>query len=138
MFIISAAPNSTIFKKSSPVSATVGKPYWIQCSVHTSEKVNSSVVKIDWSGPDGSITNDSRISIHPTLSDDGIVHNSTLQFVYLSQNDNGTFTCNVTILDTNISEAFQLNKITSKYNNLIVHVLASLYSDACCMHNLMV
>ena len=123
MYVTSTAPNSTILKQSSPVSATVGKPYWIQCSVNTSEKVNSRIVKINWSGPDGSITNDSRITVHPTVSDDGIVHNSTLEFLYLSQNDTGAFTCNMILLDTSISETFQLDKITSKYNILcILHV----------------
>ena len=112
--LLFTAPSLEILKQSSPVSATVGKPYWIQCSVSTSEKVNSRIVKIDWSGPDGSITNDSRITVHPTLSDDGIVHNSTLEFLYLSQNDTGAFTCNVTILDTNVSETFLLDNITSE------------------------
>ena len=100
--------------QSSPVSATVGRPYWILCSIHTSEKVNSDIVKIDWNGPDGFTTNDSRITIHPTLSDDGIIHNSTLQFLYLSQNDTGAFTCIVTILDTTLSQMFQLDNIASK------------------------
>ena len=100
--------------QSLPVSATVGKPYQILCSVHTSEKINSSVVKIDWNGPDGFTTNDSRITIHPNVSDDGIIHYSTLRFLYLSQNDTGAFTCNMTILDTTISQMFQLDNITSK------------------------
>ena len=94
----------------------MGKPYQIQCNVSTSEKINTSILKIHWSGPDGSIvTNDSRISIHPTVSDDGIVHNSTLQFLYLSQNDTGAYTCYATILDTNVSETFPLDNVTSKY-----------------------
>ena len=114
MHLLSIAPNSAIFKQSSPVNATVGKPYWILCSVNTSEKVNSSIIKIDWNGPDGSIANDSRITINSTVSDDGIIHNSTLQFLYLSQNDTGAFTCNVTIVDTTISEMFLLDNITSK------------------------
>ena len=99
----------------SVANATVGKPYWIQCSACMSEKIHSSIVKIDWSGPDGSVTNDSRVTIHPTVSDDGIMYNSSLQFLYLNQNDTGVFTCNVTILDTTTSEAvFQLDNITSK------------------------
>ena len=114
MHLLSIAPNSGIFKQSSPVNATVGKPYWIQCNVNTSEKVNSSIVKIDWNGPDGSIANDSRITIHPTVSDDGIIHNSTLRFLYLSQNDTGAFTCNVTILDTTLSQMLKLDNIASK------------------------
>ena len=112
--LLFTAPSLAISKQNSLVNATVGKPYWIQCSVSTIEEINSSIVKIDWSGPDGPITNDNRITVHPTVSDDGIIHNSTLQFLYLSQNDAGAFTCNVTILDTNISETFLLDNITSK------------------------
>ena len=115
--LLSTAPNLLISNQNSLVNATVGKPYQIQCNVSTSEKINTSILKIHWSGPNGSITNDNRISIHPTVSDDGIVHNSTLQFLYLDQNDTGAFVCNVTILYTNVSETliFPLDNITSKY-----------------------
>ena len=115
MCSFSAAPISGIFMKGSAGSVTVGKPYSIKCSVEMSEKVDSSIIKIDWSGPDGSfITNDSRINIHPTVSADGIIHNSTLQFLYLSQNDSGLFVCNVTLVDTTLSQTFELENITSK------------------------
>lgn len=93
---------------------TVGEPYRIQCSVNTSEKMNNTIIKIDWSGPDDSIANNRRIIIHPTVSDDGIIHNSTLLFSYVSQNDAGLFTCNVTILGTTLSQTFQLDNIMSK------------------------
>ena len=76
--------------------------------------MNSSIMKTDWIGSDGSIANDSRITIYPTVSNDGIIHNSTLRFLYLHQNDTGPFTCNVTILDTTLSQTFQLNNITGK------------------------
>ena len=95
-------------------SATLGQPYSIQCSIQMSEQVDSSIVKIDWSGPNGSITNDSRINIHSTISNSGIIYNSTLEFLYLSQNDSGrSFTCSVAILDTNLSQTYQLDSITS-------------------------
>ena len=113
--LFSTAPSLLISNQNSLVNATVGKPYQIQCNVSTSEKINTSILKIHWSGPQGSIANDSRISIHPTVSDDGIVYNSTLQFLYLSQNDIGAFTCYATILDTNVSKTFPLDDVTSKY-----------------------
>ena len=105
--------------KSSPDKAIISKPYWIHCIVNTSEKINSSAVKIDWRGPDGSIVNNSRITIQPTVSDGGIMHKSSLQFLYISQNDTGTFTCDVKILDANISETLQLDNFTSKYSHII-------------------
>ena len=79
-------------------SVTTGKPYSIQCSVEMSEEINSNIVKIDWSGSHGSITNESRVTIHPTVvSNDSIVYTSTLQFLYLDHSDNGSFICSVTV-----------------------------------------
>ena len=94
----------------------MGQPFSIQCSIEMSERVNSIIVKIDWTGPNGSITNDSRITINSTTSNNGTIHNSTLQFLYLSQNDSGSFTCSVTITGTNynVSQTYQLDNITSK------------------------
>ena len=106
-------PNSTITMQGSTESATLGQSYSIQCSIQMSEQVDSSIVKIDWNGPNGSITNDSRINIHSTISNSGIIYNSTLQFLYLSQNDSGSFTCNMTILDTNLLQTYQLDNIMS-------------------------
>ena len=94
-------------------SATLGEPYSIQCSVHMSEQVDSSIVNIHWSGPKGSITNDSRINIYSAIPNSGIIYNSTLHISYLSQNDSGSFTCSVTILDTTLSQTYQLDNITS-------------------------
>jgi len=71
-------------------------------------------VRIDWGGPNGSIVNDSRIIVRPTISNDGIIHNSSMQFLYVSQNDTGVFTCNVAILHNNASQVFQLKNLTSK------------------------
>jgi len=107
-------PQSTILVQSSADDITMGKSYVIQCNVHTSEKVNESIVKINWTGPDGFITNDSRIAIHSAISDDGTIHYSFLQFLYLIEDDIGMYTCNVTILDTKLSDTFQLISIPSK------------------------
>lgn len=114
MSLFYTVPKSTILVESSTDNITMGKPYEIQCSIHTSEKINESIVKIDWTGPDGLIVNDSRITIHSTISDNGTIHYSTLQFLYLIKDDIGIFTCNVTILDTNLSQTFQLDSISSK------------------------
>ena len=104
-------PNSTIIMQGSTGSATLGQSYSIQCSIQMSEQVDSSIVKIDWNGPNGSITNDSRINVHPTISNNGISYNSTVEFLYLSQNDSGSFTCSVAIL--NLSQTYRLDNITS-------------------------
>ena len=105
---------STVSVQGTTDSAIIGRPYSLECIVNMREEVNTNIVKIDWIGHLGSITNGSRITIHPIVSNDKIIFNSTLQFLHLSPNDNGTFTCNVTILKFNISQlqTYQLDNIT--------------------------
>ena len=87
----------------------VGSPKDIQCIVSTVSGVELSSVMISWMGPGGeSITNDSRVTISPTTSS-GNNYTSNLQFTYLMEGDEGMYTCNVMILETNAS---QLTKLT--------------------------
>ena len=79
----------------------VGSPQVIQCIVSTVSGVEFSSVIIRWMGPGGeSITNDSRVTISPTTSS-GNNYMSGLRFTYLMEGDEGMYTCNVTILETN-------------------------------------
>ena len=94
--------------------AMVGSPQYIQCIVSTVSGVELSSVMISWMGPGGeSITNDSRVTISPTTSS-GNNYTSSLQFTYLTEGDEGMYTCNVMILETNISNAFKLKNLLSK------------------------
>ena len=93
----------------------IGEVYEIQCLAN-SEGTNSSVVSVSWTGPNGTtITNDSRLTITPTVSN-GTNHVSTLQFSYLSEGDEGSYKCYVEmdILGTNESKSYKLENITSK------------------------
>ena len=78
----------------------VGSPQDIQCTVSTVSGVEQHLVIISWMGPEGdTITNDSRVTISPTIS----VNNdyiSTLVFTYLMERDEGIYTCSVMILET--------------------------------------
>ena len=86
----------------------VGSPQDIQCIVSTGSGVESSLVMIGWMGPGGeSMTNDSRVTISPTTSN-GDNYTSSLQFTYLTEGDEGIYTCNVTILETRGSSAVEL------------------------------
>ena len=88
--------------------AVVGRPQTINCMVSTVSGVESSSVMISWMGPGGgSIMNDSRVTISPTTSS-GNTYTSNLQFTYLMEGDNGTYTCNVMILDTSGSQSVEL------------------------------
>ena len=92
----------------------VGSPQDIQCTVSTVSGVELSSVMISWMGPGGdTITNDSRVTINPT-SGSGNNYTSSLQFMYLMEGDEGTYECNVIILDTNTSGYVQLQNVTGE------------------------
>ena len=91
--------------------AMVGSPQDIQCIVNTVSGVELSSVMISWMGPGGEyITNDSRVTISPTTSS-GSNYTSSLQFIYLMEGDEGMYTCNVMILETNNSNTLEIKNL---------------------------
>ena len=89
----------------------MGSPQVINCTVATVIGVDSSIVMISWIGPGGSsIMNDGRVTISPTTSS-GNNYTSNLQFTYLMEDDEGTYTCNVTILETSVMESVILENL---------------------------
>ena len=92
----------------------MGSSQVINCKVSTVSGVESSSVMISWMGPGGVITSDSRVTISPTTSS-GNTYTSSLQFTYLMEGDEGTYTCNVMILETNGSQSVELKPLTSKF-----------------------
>ena len=91
----------------------VGSPQVINCTVSTISGVKSSSVMISWIGPGGAITNDGRVTFSPTTSS-GSNYTSSLQFANLLQEDTGNYRCNVTILDTRVSQSVELQSIICK------------------------
>ena len=88
----------------------MGSPQVINCTVSTVSGVESSLM-ISWMEPGGgSIMNDSRVTINPTTSS-GNTYTSSLQFTYLVEGDNGTYTCNVMILDVSGSQSVELQSL---------------------------
>ena len=107
-------PILTILPSTHIQGAMVGSPQDIKCIVSTVSGVELSSVMISWMGPGGgSITNDSRVTISATTSSDNN-YTSSLQFTYLMEGDEGMYTCNVMILETNISDHFELSSFISK------------------------
>jgi len=91
----------------------VGNLYEIQCIVHTSEIVNSSIVNITWIGPNnGTIVTSRRINITDTT--DGNNHTSILQFAYLSEKDKGLHICHVTILNSTVFDSITIEELLSE------------------------
>ena len=93
----------------------VGSPQDIDCIVNTTVPGVSSV-SISWTGP-GKVpimSNTNRVTISLTTSS-GIIFNSSLQFDYLTEDDEGTYTCNVMILDASVNQSIELQSLTGKY-----------------------
>ena len=113
--IINFTVPTPIITPSGPIQgAIVGSPQDIQCIVSTVGGVELSSVMISWMTPEGdTITNDSRVTINPT-SGSGNNYTSSLQFMYLMEGDEGTYECNVMILDSNTSEYVQLQNFTGE------------------------
>ena len=90
----------------------------IVCRVSTVSGVESSSVFISWIGAGGGsgggpIINDSRVSISPTTSS-GDNYTSSVQFTYLMEGDEGTYTCNVMILKASGSNSYVLPSLIGK------------------------
>ena len=109
-------PIITILPSGPIQGAMVGSPQDIQCIVSTVSGVELSSVMISWMGPgEESITNDSRVIISPTTSN-GNNYTNSLQFTYLMEGDEGMYTCNVMILETNTSHLIDVRNLTGKKN----------------------
>ena len=92
----------------------MGNPQMIECRVSTVNGVESSSVMISWMGPGGdTVTNDSRVAVNPTISNNNN-YTSSIQFTYLMEGDNGTYTCNVMILEANGSVSVVLESLDGK------------------------
>ena len=107
-------PTITTSPSGSIRGAMVGSSRNIQCRVTTISGVSSSSVTISWMGPGGgSITTDSRVTISPTTSS-GNRYASNLRLAYLMEGDEGTYTCNVKILNARKSVSLTLASLTGK------------------------
>ena len=109
-------PPTVTISPSGPIQgAMVGSTQVINCTVSTVSGVESSSVIISWMGPGGSsLLNDSRVTISPTTSISN-TYARPLQFTYLMEGDEGIYTCNVMILETNESHSFELRSLTGKF-----------------------
>ena len=112
-FIVTISPSGPIQE------AMVGSPQFINCTVSTVSGVESSSVMISWMGPGGgSIISDSRVTVRPTTSS-GNNYTSSLQFTYLMEGDEGTYTCNVMTLETSGSQSVELEPLMCESLSII-------------------
>ena len=112
MLLVVPAPTVTISPSGPIQNVTVGSPQVMNCTVSTVIGVESSSVMISWMGPGGSITTtNGRVSIGSVTDDGNNMYTRSLQFTYLMEGDEGTYTCNVMILDTSGSQSVELQSL---------------------------
>ena len=93
----------------------MGSRQAVNCTVSTVSGVESSSVMISWMGPGGAITTtNGRVSIGSITDDGNNMYTRSLQFTYLMEGDEGTYTCNVRILGTNGSNSTEIQSLASK------------------------
>ena len=117
LFILHTVPDPMVtISPPGPIQgAMVGSPRVINCTVSTVSGVESSSVMISWMGPGGVITTtNGRVSIGSVTDDGNNMYTRSLQFTYLMEGDEGTYTCNVMILDTSEPQSVELQSLTSK------------------------
>ena len=120
------SPTVTISPSGPIQGAMVGSPQVINCTVSTVSGVELSLVTISWMGPRGAITTtNGRVSIGSVTDDGNNKYTSSLQFTYLMEGDEGTYTCNVMILDTSESQSTELQSLTG--NNQVVDCCVIVY-----------
>ena len=107
----------------------MGSPQVINCTVSTVSGVESSSVMISWMGPGGNI-NDSRITISPTTYNSGYNYTSSLQFSYLMEGDESTYSCNVIIIGISESQSVEIQSLASKlyFWSSIIIIVYHMYS----------
>ena len=106
-------PNVTISPSSPIQAAMVGGPQVINCIVTEVSGVVFNSGIIIWSGPNGDIMNSSRTMIMEAYNSGDNTYASSLQFTYLMEGDNGTYTCNFMAGEISVSQSVEL-PVTSK------------------------
>jgi len=93
----------------------VGTHQEIHCTASTVSGVLLNAVKMTWTGPGGVIANSSnRVTINPTMVD-GNDFISTLDLAYLMEGDDGTYSCDVMILEAGASDSIEINNLTGEF-----------------------
>ena len=103
-----------------PVNGIVGYPEDIVCLIETTSELELSSVTSSWTGPNGVVTNDDRLTINVTVNKN--IYITILHFEYLSENDEGNYTCSVTISNHTMLLSTTLNNLISKLINSYVSI----------------
>ena len=88
----------------------MGSPQVITCTAITPTLLD---VVFNWTGPSGNIIDDSRVTISQTVIN-GENYTRSLQFTYLMEGDEGTYTCVVSLLSINNSDSINISALTGQ------------------------
>ena len=96
----------------------LGSPYEITCPIFASGTLNSTFI---WTGPNGVITDDDDDDRLTVVTSDitNTTSTSSVQFSYLSEDDEGSYKCDVTVFGYNnnysTSSTVELTGFTGKF-----------------------
>jgi len=92
----------------------VGDLLTLECMVSTVRGVEFDSVMISWMGPGGRIDADGSRVIVNLITSSNNVYTSIVQFTYLMEGDNGTYTCNVMVLEVPGTVSIDLGTLASE------------------------
>ena len=116
MIVVLVPPPNVTISPSGPIQgAMVGSPQVIDCTVTGVSGVEPESGKIIWMGPNGDIArNSSRTMIMDAYDSDDNTYTSNVQYTYLMEGDNGTYTCLFMAGDISVLQSIEVQSLTSK------------------------
>ena len=98
------------------LQGVVGDIQDITCSVTITSAIDPNSVELTWINNDSIITTDNRVTITPTNiteNPSSFTYSTTIQFGYLMEGDEGSYTCNVAVDDMMESHSTTLQNLRS-------------------------
>ena len=105
------------FQPSGFLQGTVGEMQDIICSVTISSAVDPDSVELTWTDANNIVTADNRVTIistNITENSFSFTYTTAIQFAYLTQDDGGSFTCNIAVENMMESRSVALQNLRSK------------------------
>ena len=96
-----------------PSQGVVGGKQDIVCSITITSVVDPDSVELTWTNADNIITADNRVTIMTNITENpsSFTYDTTIQFAYLMEEDEGNYTCNVAV-----------NAIMKSHSTLLVNL----------------
>ena len=112
-FVVTTSPNYLL------KNALVGNFQTINCTINTVSGVALNSVLVHWMGPNGMLSSNDRIIINPLkINHTNSTHKtfcSFLNFLYLTEEDKGNYTCGISILQKSKAVGVVLEALISKH-----------------------